>query len=177
MGKPSAISTHPEQAAIDAAILANHETLQALAAKFNVSAYSLSRRKKALAATTAIEDGDDLQSRSDLLWERSNSVWETSVLDADTKNQIASIQAGLRSLELAHRQAQKAAETAPVPAGQTVLTIEAMDEIIQKVLDEDPTWKAIEVIRQLDLETLEAIAKAALSGGMLNVTVNETRAS
>ena len=54
--------------------------------------------------------GDDLQSRSDLLWSRSNEVWARSTVDADLRSQISSIQTGLRSLELASRQAEREAE-------------------------------------------------------------------
>ena len=135
MSKASAISNHPEQAAIDQAILANHETLISLAARFNVSVYSLSRRKKALATVPAVENGietdNDLQCRSDLLWERSNLIWEQSLIDADTKAALGSLQAGLRSLELAHKRAERRAEAVP-EAGDLGISIAAIDKILRE---------------------------------------------
>ena len=159
MGKPSTIATHPEQVAIDAAILANHESLASLAVRFNVSVHGLSRRKKALATAPATEasDRDDLQARSDLLWERSNQVWEASLVDADTKNQIASIQAGLRSLELAHKRAEKTADAASEAKNDGDFTLEEIDAMVkrfEKMQQEQGREKALEAAensRRLDL--------------------------
>jgi hypothetical protein len=149
-------------------------TLKEIAHQFQVSYPALVRHcarhgKNAPppAAATENGNGDSLAQEAEKWRLRADQVWAQSVADQDTRGQVQALQAGLRSVELQHKQEQRAAEPVPVPAGETVLTIEAMDKLVQHVLDEDPKWPLIETIRQLSLEELQAIADVAKQGGHL----------
>jgi hypothetical protein len=113
MGKASAISTHPEQEAIDQALALGEVSLQALATRFNVSPYALSRRRKRLVITPAVE-ADDLPAQA-LKWrERADQLWHQGTADADSRAMAQAVSAGLRSVELQARQKEREAEAASV---------------------------------------------------------------
>lgn len=135
MARTNAILNHPEAATIDRAILADHESLKVLATRFNVSAHSLSRRKKALSATAEAENDPDALERQAAMWrERADTLWHTATADADVRGQAAAIAAGLRSCELMAQQAkQAAANPSPVGTG-TPVTIELIDSIVHSEL-------------------------------------------
>jgi hypothetical protein len=113
MSKASAISTHPEQEAIDEALVLGEVSLQALATRFNVSPYALSRRRKRLTIAPAVED-DDLPAQA-LKWhERADQLWHQGTTDADSRAMAQAVSAGLRSVELQARQKEREAEAASV---------------------------------------------------------------
>lgn len=162
MGKSSAISTHPEQAAIDAAILANHETLAALAMRFNVSVHSLSRRKRALAVT--VESGADALEQQAAMWrERADTLWHTATADADTRAQAAAIAAGLRSCELMAQEAKRAAANPPLVGedGSEVVTIEMIDRLVRAELNATPRGRNQSQLYSAPDKVLELAARLA----------------
>jgi hypothetical protein len=84
--------------------------LKEIAAQFHCSPSALSRhiaRHRNPVVPEAEGAGGDLQSKSDLLWSRSNQVWELATADTDLRSQISSIQTGLRSLELQAKQRER----------------------------------------------------------------------
>jgi hypothetical protein len=114
--------------------------LKEVAAQFHCSYPSLVRHAArhrgpvAPAAGSAGPDAaaDDLRSRSDLLWSRSNEVWNSAMADADLRSQISSIQTGLRSLELQAKQAERQAEAkAEADSGGNKVSIGDLDDLVQ----------------------------------------------
>jgi hypothetical protein len=113
MSKASAVSIHPQQEAIDRALALGEESLQTLATRFNVSPYALSRRRKRLAITPAVE-ADDLQAQA-LKWrERADQLWHQGTTDADSRAMAQAVSAGLRSVELQARQKEREVEAVSV---------------------------------------------------------------
>jgi hypothetical protein len=174
VGKPSAILNHPQATAIDQAILANHEPLKTLAVRFNVSVYSLSRRKKALAAMAMVEtsksdpDPDALEQQARMWRLRADLLWTAATGDQDCRGQVAAIAAGLRSCELMAQQAKVgAANPAPVPAGETPLTIEAMDAIISRAMGDRRT-KLIDQLFAAPESTLAAVESILAESNQVN---------
>ena len=120
-------------AVIDSLIDSSSMTLKEISEQFHISVYSLSRHSRHR-NNPALEDGSassDLQSKSDLLWERSNEIWALAAADADLRSQISSIQTGLRSLELQAKQAERNREIAE-EAGEAdgKVSINSLDDVL-----------------------------------------------
>jgi hypothetical protein len=131
MGKASAVSIHPQQQAIDQALALGEESLQALATRFNVSPYALSRRRKRLAMAPAVED-NDLPAQA-LKWrERADQLWHQGTADADSRAMAQAVSAGLRSVELQARQKEREAEAVSVAeeADDGKLDIGTLSEVL-----------------------------------------------
>jgi hypothetical protein len=149
-------------AAIDS-LLDSGTPQKEVAATFNVSRFAISRhvnhQRNSSPAAGSPGSAGDLQSKSALLWERSNEIWNLGAADADLRSQISSIQTGLRSLELQAKQRERDQE-AKEEAGQGLidaqgrLDIGALSEISEwweKNLD-DQQKKSIERAAQLESE-------------------------
>jgi hypothetical protein len=114
-----------------------------VAAQFGVSRYALSRhvRHSAPAPAPAQEtEISDLTAEAEKWRVRADQVWEQSVADQDTRGQVQALQAGLRSVELQHRQEQRAAEPKP-ENGETPVTIEEIDRIVSSELNKTERGK------------------------------------
>jgi hypothetical protein len=163
-------------AAIDDLADSGTATMKEIAQQFHCSYPALvrhcARHRNPAPATAPGSNGGDSQTEIVKWLQRADDQYLLASANADQRGAVTALVAGLRACEAQARNEDRE-EPAPVSPAGTACTIESLDAIIHKVMDEDPTWKCIEVIRQLDLETLQAIAKAALSGGMLHVTVNE----
>jgi transposase-like protein len=124
-------------AEIDNLVDSQSLTLKEIAQQFGVSYPALVRHcarhgKNALAPARETEISD-LTAEAEKWRVRADQVWEQSVADQDTRGQVQALQAGLRSVELQHRQEQRAAEPKPENS-ETPCTIEKIDEIISRAM-------------------------------------------
>jgi hypothetical protein len=118
------ICSSPLLAEISDFLDSNSLTLKEIAAQFHCSYPSLVRHAARHRDSVATESGSagsagggDLQNKSDLLWSRSNEVWNLAAADTDLRSQISSIQTGLRSLELQAKQWEREQEAASEEKG------------------------------------------------------------
>lgn len=155
MGKASAISTHPEQEAIDEALALGEVSLQALATRFNVSPYALSRRRKRLAITPAVE-ADDLPAQA-LKWrERADQLWRQGTADADSRAMAQAVSAGLRSVELQARQKERDQEIAAEENDDDRVSIGDLDSVIS-LFDAAPPDPVNQVKLKIALDKARAV--------------------
>lgn len=106
-----------------------------VAVQFGVSRFALSRHCRHRQPESKPADPDVLEQQARTWRERADHLWITATADSDSRAQAQAIAAGLRSCELmAQRAKAVAANPAPVPVGETLLTIEAMDAIISRAM-------------------------------------------
>jgi hypothetical protein len=126
-------------AAIDDLADSQSLTLKEIAAQFQVSYPALvrhaARHSKNAPAPTPENGTSDLAAEAAKWMRRADRIYETSTANDDVRGAAQSLQVAFRGLELQHKAELKAAEVAP-PAGETPLTIEYMDSLIEKTLNE-----------------------------------------
>jgi hypothetical protein len=95
--KPCAVCTHPDHAAIDAALLAGAK-LSDTAQQFDISKFSLGRHRSRhlfAAAAPAATDADEIS-----LWlQRADQLFLRGVVDSDSRTQVAALGAALKVLD------------------------------------------------------------------------------
>jgi predicted transcriptional regulator len=105
-----------------------------VAQQFQVSRFAVSRhaRHGKRVPVTPESDDDSLEARAILWRERADHLWHQATADADCRAMAQAVSAGLRSVELAHRQEQRAAESAPETEDDGKLTIQDFDRIVER---------------------------------------------
>jgi hypothetical protein len=115
MARTCACCRHPQCSELDAALLANSQTLKVLSLTYSVSAFSLSRHKKHLISVPSIVGNEKLDSQEIARWlQKAEQVYEISASQADVRGQVSAIGAALKSLEMRARAKEREAEVAEI---------------------------------------------------------------
>jgi hypothetical protein len=103
---------HPEHDAIDSALLAGTEKTAVLAARFNVSPFSLNRHRKnhLLAPLGTVESPTELE-ELELLRSRSEELYLMAAQNGDVRGLATALQQSLRNLEFKIRHREEAQKT------------------------------------------------------------------
>lgn len=126
----SLIADHPQQEAIDLALLLERETIKDMAKRFGVSPYVLSRRKKNLIATVEA-DSDGPQSEIEMWLDRADVEYQKAAGDDDRRGSCNAILAALRGLEAKSREQEREAESEQPPDGTVPpISIEQIDALM-----------------------------------------------
>lgn len=130
------ICTHPESDAINCALAAGQH-LKQLAPKYGVTCSSLSRHKlHHLDMPMPTVSPNELAQEAEMWRARADQVWRQAERDADVRGQVQSLQAGLRSLEFAVKQAEKESSK-PVNENGPRLTIEDCDRMVARLIEQN----------------------------------------
>lgn len=139
------ICTHENVAQMES-LADSGESIKTISEQFRVSRFSLSRHiNHHRNLPPGVESaGDDLKAKSDLLWERSNLAWRLAERDEDVRGLVQSVQTSLRSLELAHKQAERKAEAALTSEDDRRVDIADLDGMVSLLTAtyEDPADQA-----------------------------------
>jgi hypothetical protein len=125
----SVIEDHPQQEAIDTALLLDRESLKDLGQRFGISVFVLSRRKKKL--MMAESDSDEPQTEIEKWLDRADIEYQKCTGDDDRRGSVAAILAALRGLEAKAREQERAVEAEP-PEEDDNLTAQDIDRIVAK---------------------------------------------
>lgn len=127
------ICAHADLAAIDD-LLSGGANQKGVAQQFGVSRFALSRHLRHSKSAPAPEPGtgETLEVQATRWLQRADDIYATSTENGDVRGQVQSLTAAFRGLELQHRAELRTAQSAPPAGADAPVTIEMMDEILQR---------------------------------------------
>ncbi len=142
-----------------------------IAQRLGISRFSLSRHVKHSKAVAVPENGDgggdSLEAQAARWLQRADDIYDRSIVDGDVRGQVQALTGAFRGLELQHRAELKAAEAAPAPGDSAPITIELLDEIIQRAIG-NRRHKLIDRIFATPESTLASVEHILETQGELN---------
>lgn len=163
---------HAQRSELDAAIESG-EKLQAIAARFGISKFCVSRHKKHLAVAMPESDDDSLEAQARKWRERADKLWAQAEIDQDVRGQAQAVAAGLRSVELQARQAEREQEATPDAETSDEFTpqdIAKFDRLLADA-DERTTQLAIEGAQRLGCSDLYQLFEVCWGNAALKSAV------
>jgi hypothetical protein len=134
-----------------------------VAAQFGVSRFALSRhlRHSNQAPVATADNGETLEAQAARWLQRADDIYACSTVNGDVRGQVQSLTAAFRGLELQHKSELRDAESPPPANGETPVTLEEIDRIVQRINTETERGRAFEKLYRASDRAIQLAARLA----------------